>query len=67
MRGGAFNNTEDNLRSAYRNNNIPSNRNNTYSFRCVEDAERDAGIRIFFNTRSEHIIVQSLFLSCSCR
>jgi len=34
-RGGSWNNTPVNLRSANRNNNTPSNRNNNLGFRCV--------------------------------
>ncbi|MFQ5630219.1 MAG: SUMF1/EgtB/PvdO family nonheme iron enzyme [bacterium] len=45
MRGGAYNNDADNLRCAYRNNNIPTNRNNNVGFRCVQDAgNTDAGV-----------------------
>ncbi|MBF0429267.1 MAG: SUMF1/EgtB/PvdO family nonheme iron enzyme [Magnetococcales bacterium] len=32
-RGGSWNNTSDNLRSANRNNNDPANRNNNLGFR----------------------------------
>ncbi|HPB10243.1 MAG TPA: SUMF1/EgtB/PvdO family nonheme iron enzyme, partial [Kiritimatiellia bacterium] len=34
-RGGSWNNTASNCRSAYRNNNDPSNRNNNIGFRLV--------------------------------
>ena len=33
LRGGAFNNNEDNARCAYRNNNPPDNHNNNNGFR----------------------------------
>ena len=33
LRGGAFNNQPSNVRSAYRNNNEPDNRNNNNGFR----------------------------------
>ncbi|MBI3891481.1 MAG: SUMF1/EgtB/PvdO family nonheme iron enzyme [Candidatus Wallbacteria bacterium] len=33
LRGGSWNNNTDNLRSAYRNNNNPTNRNNNIGFR----------------------------------
>jgi hypothetical protein len=35
MRGGAFNNNQDNARCAYRNRNNPNNRNNNIGFRVV--------------------------------
>jgi formylglycine-generating enzyme required for sulfatase activity len=35
IRGGSWNNNGQNLRSAYRNNNNPSNRNNNIGFRLV--------------------------------
>jgi hypothetical protein len=35
LRGGAFNNNPRNLRSAYRNNNHPANRNDNIGFRVV--------------------------------
>jgi hypothetical protein len=33
VRGGAFNNNDNNMRCAYRNNNDPTNRNNNIGFR----------------------------------
>ena len=38
VRGGAFNNNEDNVRASARNQNEPANRNNNKGFRCVRDA-----------------------------
>ncbi|MEW6030846.1 MAG: SUMF1/EgtB/PvdO family nonheme iron enzyme [Chloroflexota bacterium] len=35
MRGGSWNNNEDNARVAIRNNNHPNNRNNNIGFRVV--------------------------------
>ena len=35
VRGGAFNNNRDNVRSANRNNNDPDNRNENNGFRVV--------------------------------
>lgn len=35
LRGGSWLNNPSNLRSAYRNNNTPDNRNNNIGFRCV--------------------------------
>jgi hypothetical protein len=35
LRGGAFNNHNQNVRCAYRNNNEPDIRNNNIGFRCV--------------------------------
>ncbi|MDR0300835.1 MAG: SUMF1/EgtB/PvdO family nonheme iron enzyme [Treponema sp.] len=34
-RGGSWNNSAKNVRSAYRNNNNPNNRNNNIGFRLV--------------------------------
>jgi hypothetical protein len=38
-RGGSWNNTARNVRSAYRNNNWPDNRNNWLGFRPVSTGE----------------------------
>jgi hypothetical protein len=35
LRGGSWNNNENNLRSANRNNNNPDNRNDNIGFRCA--------------------------------
>ncbi|HEX9924007.1 MAG TPA: hypothetical protein VGD99_15220 [Anaerolineae bacterium] len=35
LRGGAFNNTDNNVRAAVRNRNNPNNRNNNNGFRVV--------------------------------
>ena len=35
LRGGSWNNTNDNARAAYRNNNTPDNRNNNNGIRVV--------------------------------
>ncbi len=35
LRGGAFNNNQNNVRCAYRNRNNPNNRNNNIGFRLV--------------------------------
>ena len=35
LRGGSWNNNQDNARAAYRNNNNPNNRNNNNGFRLV--------------------------------
>ena len=39
LRGGAWNNNEDNLRTANRNRNEPENRNNNIGFRLARDVE----------------------------
>jgi hypothetical protein len=36
LRGGSWNNNQDNARCAYRNNNNPHNRNNNVGFRVAE-------------------------------
>jgi hypothetical protein len=35
VRGGSWNNNQDNARAAYRNHNTPDNRNNNLGFRVV--------------------------------
>jgi hypothetical protein len=35
VRGGSWNNNQNNARAAYRNNNHPANRNNNNGFRVV--------------------------------
>ena len=41
LRGGAWNNNEDNLRTANRNRNEPENRNNNIGFRLARDVEAE--------------------------
>jgi len=38
LRGGAFNNNDNNIRAAYRNRNNPDNRNRNNGFRVVAGA-----------------------------
>ena len=38
IRGGSWNNEPDNVRSANRNRNTPTKRNNNIGFRCAQDA-----------------------------
>ena len=38
LRGGAWNNNDNNARSANRNNNQPDNRNNNIGFRCAQQS-----------------------------
>jgi len=38
LRGGGWNNNENNVRAANRNNNTPDNRNDNIGFRCVSAA-----------------------------
>ena len=40
IRGGSWNNKAQNVRSAYRNRNEPSNRNNNLGFRCAGAQQR---------------------------
>ncbi|MEX1028203.1 MAG: hypothetical protein WD049_09395 [Candidatus Paceibacterota bacterium] len=40
LRGGSFNNNAHNVRSAYRNNNNPDNRNNNIGFRVASTLRR---------------------------
>ena len=43
LRGGSWNNNQDNARCAYRNNNHPQNRNNNIGFRCAKTSPASAG------------------------
>ncbi|MFY4727482.1 SUMF1/EgtB/PvdO family nonheme iron enzyme [Nitrospira sp. BLG_2] len=53
LRGGSWNNEPDNVRSANRNRNTPTNRNDNIGFRCAQDACPMAGVRVFIGeTRS---------------
>jgi len=45
LRGGSWNNNGRNCRSAYRNNNDPSNRNNNIGFRLAR-AQRAVGMSV---------------------
>ena len=45
IRGGSWNNNARNLRSANRNNNPPSNRNNNVGFRLVSTFFRESGVQ----------------------
>ncbi|MFZ1804926.1 MAG: hypothetical protein E8D48_03455 [Nitrospira sp.] len=47
LRGGSWNNEPDNVRSANRNRNTPTNRNDNIGFRCAQDACSMAGVRTF--------------------
>ena len=38
VRGGSWNNNQDNARTAYRNRNHPNNRNNNIGFRVVRSS-----------------------------
>jgi hypothetical protein len=44
LRGGAWNNNEDNLRVSNRNRNNPSNRNNNIGFRCARSLPEEASL-----------------------
>ncbi len=47
IRGGSWNNEPDNVRSANRNRNTPTNRNDNIGFRCAQDACPMARVRVF--------------------
>ncbi|MDX1994379.1 MAG: SUMF1/EgtB/PvdO family nonheme iron enzyme [bacterium] len=51
LRGGSWNNNEDNLRSANRNRNNPDNRNNNNGFRCSRSCAH-AVSRMFTDMRA---------------
>ena len=36
LRGGSWNNNDNNVRASNRNNNAPTNRNNNVGFRCAQ-------------------------------
>ncbi len=44
LRGGAYNNSAVNCRSAYRNNNNPDNRNNNNGLRVVRAPDRQSSV-----------------------
>jgi hypothetical protein len=52
LRGGAFNNNQNNARCAYRNNNHPDNRNDNVGFRVVvsHDSHTSPEMRLSFWT-----------------
>lgn len=52
LRGGSWNNNPENLRSANRNNNTPTNRNNNIGFRIARTAH--AGVSRFTERFSVH-------------
>lgn len=47
IRGGSWNNEPDNVRSANRNRNTPTKRNDNIGFRCAQDARPMARVRLF--------------------
>lgn len=60
IRGGSWNNEPDNVRSANRNRNIPTKRNDNIGFRCAQDACPMAGVRLFMEkVRSVPLGVQT--------
>jgi hypothetical protein len=60
IRGGSWNNEPDNVRSANRNRNTPTKRNDNIGFRCAQDACPMAGVRTFIGkVRSVPLGVQT--------
>ncbi|MBA5861828.1 MAG: SUMF1/EgtB/PvdO family nonheme iron enzyme [Nitrospira sp. CR1.1] len=60
IRGGSWNNEPINVRSANRNRNTPTNRNDNIGFRCAQDAHPTVGVRIFMGkVRSAPLGVQT--------
>jgi len=60
IRGGSWNNEPDNVRSANRNRNTPTKRNDNIGFRCAQDACPMARVRIFMGkVRSVPLGVQT--------
>jgi hypothetical protein len=60
IRGGSWNNEPENVRSANRNRNTPTKRNDNMGFRCAQDACPMAGVRIFMGkVRSVPLGVQT--------
>lgn len=70
LRGGSWNNDQNNARAANRNRNEPDNWNDNDGFRCAQDSRRvggyvplpEAGISIFTEVGSAHPGVHGLFL-----
>ena len=52
-RGGSWNNDASNLRSANRNNDTPSNRNDNLGFRCLSSGHRQEGGGHGFRPRAQ--------------
>ena len=58
LRGGSWNNSQDNARSEYRNNNQPHNRNNNSGFRVVVSSHIQP--RLFNVERVARIMVRAM-------
>ena len=65
LRGGSWNNTAQNARSAYRNNNEPGNRNNNVGFRCAQAQERVGSLE-FEQTRVQSAIWRRISIGGRC-
>ena len=66
IRGGSWNNNPQNLRSANRNNNTPTKRNNNNGFRCAKTlCRRLPGSRSLLGGGSGECAMRSLS-ACSC-
>lgn len=59
LRGGSWNNEPDNVRSANRNRNTPTKRDDNIGFRCAQDACPMVRIRTFMGGGSECIVGRS--------
>lgn len=56
LRGGSFNNNQNNVRCAARNRNNPHNRNNNVGFRYVAHGFLSYGSALFRITRYQHTV-----------
>lgn len=61
LRGGSWNNNENNLRSSNRNNNNPDNTNNNIGFRCASAPSTPSLSQNFDLGKSEASIMESRF------
>ncbi|MHB8626985.1 MAG: SUMF1/EgtB/PvdO family nonheme iron enzyme [Aggregatilineales bacterium] len=63
LRGGSWNNSQNNARSAYRNNNHPDNRNNNIGFRLGLVGVRPTSPSLFNGARAWWRVASRPFLS----
>jgi len=62
LRGGSWNNNENNTRAGNRNNNEPQNRNNNNGFRPARSSHRESA---FLREREEKNMGPFSLISCS--
>jgi hypothetical protein len=58
LRGGSFNNNENNLRASNRNNNDPTNENNNIGFRVARPLKKGHAFPTVRSWRCENVAMQ---------